>query len=360
MEMENRSGSKLNFLGGSLPVANVQALASNNLYEIPDRYVRSEVSLEKISNGDEQEIPVIDLAKLLNECSLEDEKAKLHWACECWGFFQLINHGVCDELIEQMRTVTEEFFKLPLEEKMVYAQLPDNLEGYGQAFVLSEDQKLDWGDMLFLSVRPIPMRKMRFWPIQPATFRETVEKYSSELQKVLICLLGFMEKNLEIDDSKLVDMFKDGIQGIRLNYYPPCPQADKVLGASPHADATGLTLLLQVNEVQGLQIRKDGKWVPVKPISGAIIVNVGDIVEIFSNGKYKSIEHRVVINTEKERLSIAAFHSPNMDAMIGPLPELLRGTDVYYNTETHEEYARLVASCKLDGKTFIDLMKLEK
>lgn len=66
-----------------------------------------------------------------------------------------------------------------------------------------------------------------------------------------------------------------------MNYYPPCMQANKVIGLTPHSDATGLTLLVQVNDVQGLQIKKNNKWVPVKPIPGAIIINIGDVMEVF-------------------------------------------------------------------------------
>lgn len=92
---------------------------------------------------------------------------------------------------------------------------------------------------------------------------------------------------------------------------------------SPDSDL--LTRVLQVNEVQGLQIRGrgDGRWVPVKPAEGALVVNVGDIFEIFTNGRYSSIEHRAVINMEKERLSVAAFHSPSVHATIGPLREVM-------------------------------------
>lgn len=84
---------------------------------------------------------------------------------------QLINHGVGDEVIEKMKIDIQEFFELPLEEKMACAQLPNNIEGYGQAFVVSEDQKLDWGDMLFLLPQPVPIRNMRFWPTIPSSFR---------------------------------------------------------------------------------------------------------------------------------------------------------------------------------------------
>lgn len=84
---------------------------------------------------------------------------------------QLINHGVPEKVIEKMKKDMEEFFKLPLEEKQACAQLPNNIEGYGQAFVLSEEQKLDWGDMFFLLPLPVSLRNMRFWPAHPTSFR---------------------------------------------------------------------------------------------------------------------------------------------------------------------------------------------
>lgn len=107
-----------------------------------------------------------------------------------------------------------------------------------------------------------------------------MDKYSSELHKVAMRLIRFFEINLGIEKGNLTSKFEDGIQGIRMNYYPPCMQAEKVIGLTPHSDATGLTLLVQVNEVQGLQIKKDAKWVPIKPIPGAIIINIGDIMEV--------------------------------------------------------------------------------
>ncbi|PIA32654.1 hypothetical protein AQUCO_04400085v1 [Aquilegia coerulea] len=219
-----------------------------------------------------------------------------------------------------MKIDTYQFFRLSLEEKKAYSQLPNNIEGYGQAFVVSEEQKLDWGDMLFIMSLPVH----------------------------------------GLEPEKLTNMFEiDGSQGLRMNYYPPCPVANKVLGLSPHSDATGLTLLLQVNEVQGLQIRKNGIWVPIKPIAGALIVNIGDVIEIMTNGVYKSIEHRAVINSEKERLSIAAFNSPRYGITIGPLPNLVKDNQEKYKTLSHDEYLRRVITTKLDGKSLLDDMKIQ-
>ncbi|KAF5477717.1 hypothetical protein F2P56_004334 [Juglans regia] len=349
--------------GGSLPVENVQALASNNLEEIPPRYLWPEMEFEDqyCSIEENLHIPVIDLGKLIDPqfTSPENELEKLHLACRDWGFFQVINHGVPEELIEQMKIDTEDFFKLPLEEKKAYAQLPNNIEGYGQAFVVSEDQKLDWGDMLFILPQPIPQRNLRFWPSIPTSFRATLDKYSTELQRVTICLLRLMARNLGLEPVKLTSMFEEGVQGIRMNYYPPCMQSNKVMGLAPHSDATGLTLLIQVNDVQGLQIKKNDKWVPIEPIPGAFIVNIGDIIEIVSNGEYKSIEHRAVVNPRKERLSIAAFHSPNMRTMIGPVPDIVKENTANYKTINHEDYIRLIIASKLDGKTLLGHMKSE-
>ncbi|KAL6279747.1 hypothetical protein ACE6H2_016628 [Prunus campanulata] len=169
---------------------------------------------------------------------------------------------------------------------------------------------------------------------------ETLDKYAVELQEVTKYLWKLICENLGLNSEKLASMCEDGTQGLRMNYYPPCPQASRVMGLIPHSDAVGLTLLIQVNDVQGLQIKNNGRW-------------------ILSNGEYKSIEHRAVVNTERERLSIAGFHSPNTMTMIGPLPDLVKEKAANYKAISNEEYIRLVTS-KLDGKNLLDHMKLKQ
>ncbi|CAN1173690.1 2-oxoglutarate-dependent dioxygenase 11 [Linum perenne] len=258
-----------------------------------------------------------------------------------------------------MKVDLQEFFNQPLQEKMQYAQLPNNIEGYGQAFVVSEEQKLDWGDMLFIHSLPVDARNMRFWPRVPSSFRASLDQYSSELRKLALSLLNHMARNLGVEQEKLLALFKDGTQSIRMNYYPPCKESNKVMGLTPHSDAVGLTLLTQVNDVQGLQIRKDGEWVPIVPIPGAFIVNVGDIIEIMSNGEYKSIEHRAVVNPNKERLSIAAFHNPYRNAMVEPLPELINEKkQAKYKSISREEFIKLVVTSKLDGKGLLSRLMI--
>lgn len=101
------------------------------------------------------------------------------------------------------------------------------------------------------------------------------------LREVAIFLLQTMAKNLGLDPNRLISTFKDIAQQLRFNYYPPCPKAaDKVIGLSPHSDSDVLTLLLQVNDVHGLQVMNNGKWFTIEPLSGAFVVNVGDILEV--------------------------------------------------------------------------------
>ena len=89
-----------------------------------------------------------------------------------------------------------------------------------------------------------------------------------------------MAKCLNMDPQEMIDLFQDGYQAMRTNYYPPCPEPDKVIGLAPHSDGVGLTILLQLSDTQGLQVRKDGNWVTVRPSPYAFVVNIGDILEV--------------------------------------------------------------------------------
>ncbi|XP_023761102.1 protein SRG1 [Lactuca sativa] len=321
MEAKGRS------LGSSLLVPSVQELAKEPLVEVPPRYVRVDHQEHPISSclpsSTLLEVPVIDMQLLLSKDSSNLELGRLHLACKDWGFFQMINHGVSYSLLEKMKEETQEFFNLPMEEKKKFWQDAGDIEGYGQAFVVSEEQKLDWADMFYLVTLPHEMRKPHLFPKLPLPFRDTLEAYSREVKNVTLKTLIFIAKALKMKVEDMKVLFDEGLQSMRMNYYPPCPEPKKVIGLSPHSDQLGITFLLQINEVEGLQIKKDGIWIPVKPLPNAFIVNLGDIIEIVTNGLYKSIEHRAIVNSEKERLSIAAFFAPKIDADFGPVPSLI-------------------------------------
>ncbi|KAM3372666.1 hypothetical protein ACQJBY_019510 [Aegilops geniculata] len=363
MEVEAASGSasesRWSKLGTSLPVTNVQALvasAGELTVDKIQRYIQPGIDAHAVLPELSDDVPVIDISKLLSPESAEAETAKLRFACAEWGFFQVVNHGISDEVIMGIKQDIQKFFQLPLEVKNAYAQQPGDLQGYGQAFVVSDDQKLDWADMLALFTQPPQARDMSYWPSQPHTFRNCIEQYSSEVMKFTHCLAIFIAKTLDVDPELVADKYVS--QFLRMSYYPPCTSTpEKVLGYSPHSDGSFLTILLEVNSVQGLQIRRHGAWVPVKPHSNALLVNVGDLLEIMTNGKYKSIEHRVTINAHKERLSISAFHIPNYDGIISPILGTT-GEKMLYKTVKVEEYARLYFSNKLEGKRTLDYAML--
>ncbi|XP_022685621.1 S-norcoclaurine synthase 1 isoform X1 [Setaria italica] len=350
-------------VGRSIPVPNVQALAqtcSGSDEQIPERYIRVEEAAEEVISGRDisSAIPIIDLNKLLDPQSSKEECAKLGSACNQWGFFQLINHGVPDEVIHNFRNGMAEFFKQSLEAKKMYSQVPAVLKGMVSTSFFSESQKLDWADMFYLMLRPSDSRNLRFWPRNPPSFRDSIDTYSSEAAKLVSCLLRFVAMDMGVEPESLLERFRGQPQSMRMTYYPPCKQAEKVVGLSPHTDGTGLTLLLQANDVQGLQIRKDGKWVAINALDGAFIVNVGDILEILSNGRYKSIEHRAVVHPTRERMSAAVFHQPCKYATVGPLPELVKKDgEAFYNSIGYMDFITRFFAAKLDGRDHLESLK---
>ncbi|XP_076915316.1 oxoglutarate-dependent flavonoid 7-O-demethylase 1-like [Bidens hawaiensis] len=341
-------------LGTSILVPSVQELAKKHPINVPSRYVRHDQEPQVIPSSLPQ-VPIIDMERLAFEDSGDSELEKLHLACKDWGFFQVINHGVSCSLVEKVKEETQEFFKLPIEEKQKFWQTTDDVEGFGQAFVVSGEQKLDWADIFFLVTLPHHSRKPHLFPNLPLPFRDTLEEYSRELKNIAMKTMFYIAKALKMEPKDLLVMFENGMQSMRMNYYPPCPQPDQVIGLTPHSDAVGITFLLELNQVQGLQIRKDGVWIPVTPLPNAFIVNIGEIQEIVTNGQYKSVEHRAIVNSEKERLSIATFLNPNMDGVIEPAPSLITPeTPPKFTTVSVADFFNNLFSNELKRKTNLE------
>ncbi|RHN42319.1 putative thebaine 6-O-demethylase [Medicago truncatula] len=127
----------------SILVPSVQELAKESLTNVPERYVLSDQDIVVLSNPTSSlpQVPVIDLAKLLSQdLNLKGhELEKLHSACKEWGFFQLVNHGVSTSLVKNMKRGAKTLFELSMEEKKKLWQREGDLEGFGQAFILSEE-----------------------------------------------------------------------------------------------------------------------------------------------------------------------------------------------------------------------------
>ncbi|KAK6917265.1 Isopenicillin N synthase-like, Fe(2+) 2OG dioxygenase domain [Dillenia turbinata] len=350
-------------MASSLPILSLQELVKVPLSQIPESYkLVDEQELPVLSNMSFMPtVPIIDMKRLVMEESTDHELEKLHLACKEWGLFQLVNHGVSSTLVVKLKAEIEDFFKLPLEVKTKYQRKQGDFEGYGQTPLFSEDQKLDWADRLFFVTNPVHKRKPHLLPEFPPSLRDTMESYLVELEKLSITLLELLEKALKIKKKEMVDMFEDGMQAVRMTYYPPCPQPERTVGFSPHSDSTGITILLQVNQVEGLQLKKDGIWIPLQPLQDSFVVNVGDILEVISNGVYKSIEHKVTVNSEKERISIATFFNPKFEVEFGPATTILNPqTPPLFKRVTTETFLKEAKSRKLDGKSLLEILKINR
>ncbi|KAL8115889.1 hypothetical protein AgCh_022399 [Apium graveolens] len=149
-------------------------------------------------------------------------------------------------------------------------------------------------------------------------FRKKVKSVADQLLHHLLVSLDISEEVIQIWEAST-----NKVEGtIQLNSYPACPDPSHVLGLAPHTDTLLLTILNQC-QISGLEIfRDDVGWISVPPVSGAFVVNVGDILQILSNGKFLSAYHRVTVSENKHRISYAYFHGPSLDSLVEPLNEL--------------------------------------
>lgn len=152
-----------------------------------------------------------------------------------------------------------------------------------------------------------------------------------------------------------------GSKRINLNYYPKCSQPELTVGVGRHSDVSTFTILLQ-DDVGGLYVRApDGeRWVHVPPIPGALVINIGDALQIMSNGKYKSIEHRVIANESKDRISIPLFVNPKPTDLIEPFEEVLEesGEKPKYKKVLYSDYTLCFYRKPHDGKDTLQFAKI--
>ncbi|CAN0927784.1 Jasmonate-induced oxygenase 1 [Linum grandiflorum] len=277
------------------------------------------------------QIPVIDLSSSPAESII----SQIGDACEKWGFFQVINHGVPLELIRSMKRVGKEFFDLAMEEKRKVKR--DEVHPMGYHDGEHTKNVRDWKEVFdFLVVDPtlvpasevaedLELRELsNQWPTVPADFREVCEEYNREVEKLAFKLLELISKSLGLPAEKLSGYFKNQISFSRFNHYPPCPAPELALGVGRHKDGGALTVLAQ-DDVGGLEVgeRSSGEWIPVKPVADAFIINIGNCMQVWSNDKYWSAEHRVVVNSKRERFSIPFFFFPSHYVQIKPMDELV-------------------------------------
>uniref|UniRef100_A0A5B6YVJ6 Putative flavonol synthase/flavanone 3-hydroxylase n=1 Tax=Davidia involucrata TaxID=16924 RepID=A0A5B6YVJ6_DAVIN len=320
----------------------VQAIASDSMSNdtIPSDFIRPENEQPGITtlHGQDAEVPVIDFG-------IPDEEklvqSIVNASCQ-WGMFQIVNHGIPSDVISKLQQVGKEFFELPQEEKEVYAKPPDSqsVEGYGTKLQKEVQGKKAWVDHLFHKIWPPSAINLKFWPQNPPSYREANEEYAKYLHGVADRLFRNLSLGLGVEGHDL----KEAVGGdelvymLKINYYPPCPRPDLALGVAAHTDMSAITILVP-NEVQGLQLFKDDNWYDVKYIPNALVIHIGDQIEILSNGKYKSVLHRTTVNKEKTRMSWPVFLEPPSTLVVGPHPKLVNEDNPpKYKTKKFSDY----------------------
>ncbi|CAL0302624.1 unnamed protein product [Lupinus luteus] len=352
-------------------VVRVQSLAESGLSSIPTCYIKphsqrpTNVNTTFVpnhvasQNDDPISIPIIDLQDLYGEDQTlrEEVLRRVAEACKEWGFFQVVNHGVSHELMKSARELWREFFNQPLEEKEVYANDPITYEGYGSRLGVKEGAILDWSDYFFLHYMPPSLRNQAKWPSLPQSLREVINEYGEEVVKLGGRILKMMSKNLGLKEEYLMKAFggeKEVGGCLRVCFYPKCPQPDLTFGLSSHSDPGGMTILLPDDFVSGLQVRRQNDWITVKPVPNAFVINIGDQLQIMSNAIYKSVEHRVIVNPNQSRVSLAFFYNPKSDLLIEPAKELVTNEKpALYSPMTFDEYRLYIRTKGPCGKAQI-------
>ncbi|KAL8513807.1 hypothetical protein ACS0TY_013062 [Phlomoides rotata] len=304
----------------------------------------------------------IDMRMLRSKSGRVTELRKLGSTCTEWGMFMIRNHGLDPGVLEEVEQVVGGFFNLPFEEKKSSVgthMSTDNL-GYGRNFVRSKDQQFDWIDRLAMKAAPAAATDgLRVWPNNPPNFRPAIEKYVTACRELLNELLEALAQAISIDSQSFSRYFDPETSeiNVRINYYPSCPRPDLTLGLVQHSDASVLTLLNQFGSSNGLQVFKDGQWINVPWPCNTLLVNLGDFIEIMSNGRLKSSWHRAVAQLDTDRASVALFYNPPAQVEIGPVED---EEPIKYKKIVLEEYLKqFYKSSPTADKGFITNLLIE-
>ncbi|KAH6766868.1 2-oxoglutarate and oxygenase superfamily protein [Perilla frutescens var. hirtella] len=323
---------------------------------LPASYVRPEPERPKLSEvGDYVNAPIVDLGSADPNLLAR----QISQACQHYGFFQVINHGVPIETMEKMLGVSREFFHLPVEEKMkLYSNDPSKTTRLSTSSNIHKEKIHNWRDYLRLHCHPLD-NYVNEWPTNPTSFKEIVSNYSMEVRQLGLRLQEAISESLGLEREYINNCLGEPGQHMAINYYPECPEPELTFGLPAHTDPNTLTILLQDPEVTGLQLLKDGKWLSVKPFPNAFVVNIGDQLQALSNSKYKSTWHRAVVNAEIERISVATFLCPSNNAVIkAPIQLIQDQSHPIYRDYTYAEYYDKFWSRNLDQGHCLELFKI--
>ncbi len=287
------------------------------------------MSLPQSRRLDFDEVPVIDLSRFRAGEPADDDIAALYRACRDVGFLYVSGHGIASELIEQLRVEARRYFALPVEAKARYS-LDQRMRGYlpldyasyeGEARQAKSRQEGFW----IGHDRPLNQDNLldgpNYWPEESPGLRDTMETYLEASEGLARVLQRAFARALGLDEAFFLKLFEQPQSLLKLNHYPPQenPTTLSHIGVVPHADSGGFTILWQ-DENGGLEVQtKSGDWVGAPPIPDTFVINIGNILQIWTDGEFSSTPHRVINRGNADRYSIPLFVNPGIHAPIGPL-----------------------------------------
>ncbi|KAI3431223.1 uncharacterized protein J3R85_007957 [Psidium guajava] len=339
----------------------VKGLVDSGLTSLPPLFVHPPETISGLKparpgpGSKPDSIPTIDLTGCDSDHrpSVIGEVAR---AARELGFFQVVNHGVPVEVLDGTIAAVKAFHEQPMEAKArIYRRQTETGVSFFSNVDLFHSKAASWRDTLQIRLGP----KIADVEEIPEVCRHEVLEWNQQVQRLGGLLMGLLSEGLGLSPGKLQELTCLETRVMVGHYYPYCPQPDQTVGLTSHTDPGVITLLLQ-DQVGGLQVKRGDEWVDVLPIPGALVVNIGDILQIMSNDEYKSVDHRVLANPSREpRVSIAVFCNPsNRENQFGPFPELV-STDkpAVFRKFTFNEYMGKFFSKELDGKSLINFFR---
>ncbi|OIW21790.1 hypothetical protein TanjilG_10830 [Lupinus angustifolius] len=313
----------------------------------------------------EANVPIIDMAALRNIGSEERSRVieEIREASCRFGFFQVVNHGVSEPVLDEALSVASKFFDLPTEEKMkLLSGDVHKPVRFGTSLKNDGDKVQFW--RVFLKHYSNPLNDwIHMWPQNPPDYREKMGRWSEEVMKLGIEVMTTLIEILGINPTNnLTQKIENGMQVVAVNYYPPCPQPELALGLPPHSDYSCLTILHQSSPGLEIMDSEDNTWKLVPFVPGALQVNIGDHFQVLSNGLYKSVLHRAILNNSETRISIASLFSLGLDDKVDPAKELVSAQNPKrYRESSLRDFLNFLANNDFgsEGKNFIDILKLK-
>lgn len=296
---------------------NVKSLPAN--YIMPPELRTTNFSVSK-------DIPVLDLEQEAGH-GRSTLIQKIIKAGEEFGAFQVINHGVSDDLMHETMRLYEEFFSMPVDDhkSLLSDDFSKSVRFYTSGYSYANEELHLWKDSLKHPACAHPLDEViQGWPDKPERYRDIIAKYSVEVNRLNHRVLDLICEGLGLEEGFFRGELSQTM-GMVINNYPPCPEPSLALGLHAHCDPYTLTLVQQ--QVYGLQIKKRGQWIGVDPIPNAFIIMIPYQLQVISNGKLSSCEHRGVTNSSTARISIVTFCGPSNESIIGPAKELVSASN---------------------------------